>query len=140
MIPPQTDVLDIEPPPPPPAVVPLWWVSAPLLLALLLAWLWRRLGPGLRRRRRLARLRRACARGELERREAVFRLAALLRDRLGVGRLSPETPLPAGLQAQRARWQAFAERLSRLRYAREAVTAEALAGLFREAAFWLRGR
>lgn len=135
-------LLDIDVPPPPAASgtdMLLWIVVVALIL--LVAWFaWRRRqrAPRVQARRRLDALRTAHDAQTLTARAAAFRLAVVLRQGLGLGRLSVQTPVPASIATLDERWRAFLTALDAARYAPRPCSDTDLQRLFAEAGFWLR--
>ena len=122
---------------PPAATAAAWPIPAALAIVLLImvALLLRRRnsarGRGLRAVRRLQR-------SPNHDRRTAFELATVLQRALKLSPLSANTALPATLQPQQSRWQAFQQRLSDARYAPAPTAPAEIEQLLQEARYWLR--
>ena len=126
-------LIDILPPAPPPDATGPWLVAVLALavtgaLLLGLRHFTSRRG---RARRRLARLQKRSR--TLDAHTLAFRLAAILRDGLGLIRLQAAHADPACADG----WRSFLARLDRARYAPESLPPDELQALLREARHWL---
>jgi hypothetical protein len=112
------------------------FLATVMLIVILVTAIWRRYTcQSSRSLRALKQLRRQYARGEIENRQVVFELAALMRRAASVSRLSAEMPLP---DIEPERWQWFHERLAAARYSREGISQEETARLIEEGRLWMR--
>jgi hypothetical protein len=129
------DIIDPVMPPAPP-LDSTWIVVAASMAALVLAaliWVyWRRTRQRRLARKQLSRARQAFVAGALAEHEAAYAIADALRAGWGVRQV-------AATDNSDQRWQAFIQRLDRMRYSASSTDA-AMADLFAEAAFWLRGK
>lgn len=135
-------LVDIEPPLPPPE--PAWpmviagaGMTVVLALAAVLVWRWYR-SPRVRARRRLKALQRAYQHAHVDPRTTAFWVAAILRDGLGLQRLSGRRPREALDGDAGKRWRQFLERLEKGRFTRDGCSPGEVATLVREAHDWLR--
>lgn len=109
------------------AAIPLVW----------LIWRWYRSQrqQGLRN---IKQLRNAYRTNEITSHEACYWLAAFLKQRLRINRLSPGFPLPDRLVEDQDRWQSFLQRLHEARYAPCGGSGADIVSLLVEATYWMR--
>ena len=101
--------------------------------------LWRRYHSGKQASlRQLKHIYHACVTQRLTPRMACFRMAMLLKQRLGKNHLPAAVALPATLAAQQQRWDDYIQHLHRLRYARQSCNLSDIETLVAETRFWLR--
>jgi hypothetical protein len=143
-----TGIFDIEAPAAPLATGEVWLeVTAAVLALAVIAYLVRRWYTSRRARthRRLAALQRHVAQRQIDSREAAFELATIVRDALGVHRLSGEfkgvdSGIPSRDESLQMRWRDFVAQLTIARYAAPQTSLAQLGELISTARECLRHR